>query len=120
MNAITCSNLVKSYGSLKAVDNLNLQIETGECFGLLGPNGAGKTTTAELLEGLIPPDEGTITILGSSWGTKSDGMLREKLGVALQETELTDKLTVKETLACTNSLQIPCFSNVSLHQALAK
>ncbi len=98
MIAIACNNLVKKYGSLTAVDRIDLEIQTGECFGLLGPNGAGKTTTAELLEGLLLPDSGQIKILGTEWKGRGDRELREKLGVALQQTELTEKLSVKETL----------------------
>ena len=51
--AIRCAGLVKRYGSLLAVDGLDLEVRPGECFGLLGPNGAGKTTTIEILEGLL-------------------------------------------------------------------
>ncbi len=52
--AIQCRDLRKTYdGKVEAVRGLNLEIQTGECFGLLGPNGAGKTTTIEILEGLL-------------------------------------------------------------------
>jgi ABC-2 type transport system ATP-binding protein len=79
------------------VNGLDLEVESGECFGLLGPNGAGKTTTVEMLEGLIAPDEGTIEILGTTWGR--DGRdLRERLGIQLQETQLAEKLSVLETI----------------------
>jgi len=53
-------NLTKRFGSLVAVDNLNLEISAGEIFGFLGPNGAGKTTTVKLLTSLLKPDEGEI------------------------------------------------------------
>ncbi len=87
----------KRYGSVTAVDGLDLKVLRGECFGLLGPNGAGKTTTIEILEGLLPPDEGDVTVLGRRWS--SDGAaLRARLGIQLQETQLADKLTVEETL----------------------
>jgi ABC-2 type transport system ATP-binding protein len=72
-------------------------VRAGECFGLLGPNGAGKTTTIEILEGLLAPDEGEVEILGRRWG-QDDQALRERLGIQLQETQLTDKLTVEETV----------------------
>src|SRR5260221_1498789 len=48
--AISCHDLKKHFGTVKAVDGLDLEISAGECFGLLGPNGAGKTTTIEILE----------------------------------------------------------------------
>jgi ABC-2 type transport system ATP-binding protein len=95
--AVTCSGLVKRYGDVLAVDGLDLAVERGECFGLLGPNGAGKTTTVEILEGILPPDAGTVEVLGLRW-EKDERVLRERLGVQLQETQLADKLTVEETL----------------------
>ena len=51
-NAIEVRGLVKRYGTVTAVDGLDLSMRRGECFGLLGPNGAGKTTTVEILGGL--------------------------------------------------------------------
>jgi ABC-2 type transport system ATP-binding protein len=95
--AIRCRALVKDYGALRAVNGLDLEIRSGECFGLLGPNGAGKTTTVEILEGLLPPTSGDVELLGRNW--KNDGhSLRQRLGISLQETNLADKLTVEETL----------------------
>ena len=70
--AIQCHDLRKTYdGKVEAVHGLNLEIETGECFGLLGPNGAGKTTTIEILEGLLEPTSGKVTILGHDWQTNA-------------------------------------------------
>ena len=89
--------MVKRYGSVTAVDGLDLKVLRGECFGLLGPNGAGKTTTIEILEGLLHADEGEVTLLGHQWKTDAD-TLRQRLGIQLQETQLADKLTVAETL----------------------
>ncbi len=57
-------NLTKRFGKLTAVDNLNLEISSGEIFGFLGPNGAGKTTTFKLIVGLLQPTSGTVTIGG--------------------------------------------------------
>src|SRR5207237_918234 len=95
--AIRCRGLVKDYGTLRAVNGLDLEVRGGECFGLLGPNGAGKTTTVEILEGLLPATSGEVELLGRTW--KSDGRsLRQRLGISLQETNLADKLTVEETL----------------------
>src|ERR1041384_4145888 len=96
--AIQCRDLRKTYdGKVEAVRGLDLEIQTGECFGLLGPNGAGKTTTIEILEGLLEPDAGEVEILGLTWKAP-DRELRQRLGVQLQETQLADKLTVEETL----------------------
>jgi ABC-2 type transport system ATP-binding protein len=96
--AIQCRDLRKTYdGKVEAVRGLNLEIQTGECFGLLGPNGAGKTTTIEILEGLLAPTSGEVSILGHRWDANEREM-REWLGISLQETRLSDKLTVRETI----------------------
>ncbi len=96
--AIHCRDLRKTYdGKVEAVRGLSLDIATGECFGLLGPNGAGKTTTIEILEGLLPPTSGEVTILGHSW-ERNPREVREWLGISLQETRLSEKLSVRETL----------------------
>src|SRR5688572_12184128 len=98
--AIRCQKLVKTYPGkppVEAVRGLDLDVPVGECFGLLGPNGAGKTTTIEICEGLTPPDEGEVVVLGRRWATDAHE-LRERLGIQLQETQLADKLTVEETL----------------------
>ena len=97
--AIQCRDLRKTYdGKVEAVRGLNLEIQAGECFGLLGPNGAGKTTTIEILEGLLEPTSGEVTILGKTWKSNARE-LREKVGISLQETRLGEKLTVRETVA---------------------
>jgi ABC-2 type transport system ATP-binding protein len=89
--------LRKRYSDVVAVDGLDLDIGTGECFGLLGPNGAGKTTTIEICEGLTDPDEGDVLVLGRRWG-EHDRELRARLGISLQETQFSEKLTVEETV----------------------
>jgi ABC-2 type transport system ATP-binding protein len=96
--AIQCRDLRKTYdGKVEAVRGLSLEIQAGECFGLLGPNGAGKTTTIEILEGLLAPTSGEVTILGRTWKDNSRE-LREWLGISLQETRLSEKLSVRETI----------------------
>jgi ABC-2 type transport system ATP-binding protein len=99
--AILCRDLRKRYPArptpVDAVNGLDLEVSRGECFGLLGPNGAGKTTTIEILEGLLPPTSGHVAVLGREWGRGDDRALRERLGVSLQETRLSEKLTVRET-----------------------
>jgi len=99
--AVRCRDLRKTYdaktGKVEAVRGLNLEINTGECFGLLGPNGAGKTTTIEILEGLLEPTSGEVTVLGRSW-RDHPRELREWLGISLQETRLSEKLSVRETI----------------------
>jgi len=96
--AIQCRDLRKTYdGKVEAVRGLSLEIQAGECFGLLGPNGAGKTTTIEILEGLLAPTAGDVTILGHTW-QQNPRQLREWMGISLQETRLSEKLTVRETI----------------------
>src|SRR5712691_5951455 len=56
--------LVKQFGKLRAVDNLDMTINTGETFGLIGPNGSGKTTLIRMMVGLVRPTSGTIHIMG--------------------------------------------------------
>ena len=78
--AIAAHGLVKSYGEIKAVDGLTLNIRRGEVYSLLGPNGAGKTTSIEMLEGLRHPDAGSISILSMDpW--KNTLELRKRVGV---------------------------------------
>lgn len=96
--AIQCRDLRKTYdGKLEAVRGLSLEIQAGECFGLLGPNGAGKTTTIEILEGLLEPTSGQVSIFGHSW-SENEREMREWLGISLQETRLSEKLSVRETI----------------------
>ena len=95
--ALQVCNLRKAYQDVVAVDGLDLEVHSGECFGLLGPNGAGKTTTVEICEGLNTPDEGEVLVLGRGWG-HNDRELRQRLGISLQETQFSEKLTVDETV----------------------
>ena len=86
------------FGSFTAVAGLSLVIKKGECFGLLGPNGAGKTTTIEVMEGFLTPASGQIQIFGEQWRKGHDRSIRARLGVLLQETHVSEILTVKEAL----------------------
>ena len=100
-HAIRCESLFKRYPGrvpVDAVNGLNLEVVTGECFGLLGPNGAGKTTTIEICEGLLPATSGVVEILGRRWGQGQDAEIRERIGISLQETRLPEKLSVIEIL----------------------
>lgn len=98
--AIRVKDLRKRYegrSPVDAVNGLDIEVRTGECFGLLGPNGAGKTTTIEVLEGLTRPSSGEVEVLGRRWD-REDAEIRERIGVTLQETRFPEKATVRETL----------------------
>ena len=81
---ITTENLTKTYKSHKAVDGLNLNVQTGEIYGFLGPNGAGKTTTIHMLLGLVRPSCGLIKMFGESI-TAQDFTFRRYIGVVAEE-----------------------------------
>ena len=99
--AIRCSRLFKRYAGrppVEAVQGLDLDVEVGQCFGLLGPNGAGKTTTIEIIEGLLEATAGEVEVLGLRWGDGHDDDIKQRIGISLQETKLSEKLSVRETL----------------------
>ena len=90
----------KQYGSLKALENLDLSLRAGELTALLGPNGAGKSTAIGLLLGLLKPTSGEVFLLGRS---PQDLAARRQIGVMLQSAELPDSNTVGELLQLTRS-----------------
>jgi len=97
MNIITLNGLTKRFGDLVAVDNVTLEVGSGEIFGLLGPNGAGKTTTLRMIVGLLPPDSGRIEIYGVD--ALADPIAAKKMIAWLpDEPMLYDKLTPLEYL----------------------
>jgi len=90
-------NLTKSFGEIPAVQNLSLDIFSGEVFGLLGPNGAGKTTTINLISGLLKPDSGDVFLRGQALQA-GDAKTRIRMGICPQENVLWTKLTPAEQL----------------------
>ncbi len=90
------SDLRKSYGSTEALRGISFEVAEGEVFGLLGPNGAGKTTAVEILEGYRRRDGGDAEVLGLD-PSSAPRALRERIGVVLQQSELSHLLTVRET-----------------------
>jgi ABC-2 type transport system ATP-binding protein len=90
-------NLVKTYGSIRAVDGLNLQVRAGEMVGLVGPDGAGKTTAIRLLCGVLTPDSGRVQIAGYRLPEQVE-KAREEIGYLAQRFSLYGDLTVKENL----------------------
>jgi ABC-2 type transport system ATP-binding protein len=97
MSCIDVNHLSKSYGSVKAVDDLVLSVKSGQVFGFLGPNGAGKSTTIKLLTTLIPPSSGSLTILGVD-AVSEPLKIRHKIGVVLQQPSYEPTLSVEKSL----------------------
>ena len=97
-SAIKVTHLEKSFGDLRAVDDVSFDVSEGEIFSLLGPNGAGKTTTISMLAGLLAPDAGEIAIQGLSLKSGPQAA-KEVLGVVPQDIALYEDLTAKENLA---------------------
>ncbi len=96
-NAIETSQLTRSFGSLTAVDKLDITVETGEIFGLLGPNGAGKTTTISMLCTILKPTSGTAKVNGFDI-VKEATQVRKSIGIVFQEPSVDDRLTGRENL----------------------
>ena len=94
-------NISKSYGNLKAVDNLSFEVKEGEIFGLLGVNGAGKTTTFRMIVGLLEPDEGKITLNGKN----IDYDITDQIGFLTEERSLFTKMTVIDQIIYYGSLK---------------
>ena len=94
---IRVRGLRKCYGSLVAVDRLDLHVREGELFGFLGPNGAGKTTTIRMMVGILRPTEGTVTIAGHDLASEPVAA-KACLGYLPDEPALYDKLTGREFL----------------------
>lgn len=95
--AVSIVDVVKHFGSLKALDGVSLEIAEGEFFGLLGPNGAGKTTLISSLAGLTRPDSGVLKVLGYDV-IKDFRQARSRLGVVPQELVFDPFFNVRETL----------------------
>lgn len=94
---IDVKGLVKTYGDIRAVDDVSFGVRRGEIFGFLGPNGAGKSTTIKILTTLIGKDAGAITIDGLDLETQADEV-RRIIGYASQEVGVDNDLTARENL----------------------
>ena len=96
-NIVQIENLVKRYGSLVALDHLNLNISEGEVFGLLGPNGSGKTTAINCMLSLLKYDKGVIRIFGEEM-RPDNYLVKQQIGIVLQNVAVFDELTVYENI----------------------
>jgi ABC-2 type transport system ATP-binding protein len=85
------------YNSLKAVDTLDIAVESGEVFGLLGPNGAGKTTALSMLCTILKPTSGTATVNGFDI-VREANRVRKSIGIVFQDPSVDDRLTARENL----------------------
>jgi len=97
MNSIEVTGLAKSFGEIKAVDDVTFSVGEGEIFAFLGPNGAGKSTTIKMLTTLLQPTAGTIRIQGHDPVTHADAA-RLAFGIVFQDPSLDDELTAWENL----------------------
>jgi len=97
MLSIQTTNLTKAFGSLTAVNRLNLEVKTGEIFGFVGPDASGKTTTLRMLCGILPPDGGEATVAGCDIRKEAE-RLKEKVGYLPQRFGLYGDLTVLENI----------------------
>ena len=95
--AIEARGLTRRFGSLVAVDHVDLTIPRAAIYGFLGPNGSGKSTTIRMLCGLLEPSAGTVRVLGHEMPREAEPM-RAKLGYMTQKFSLWDDLTVRENL----------------------
>jgi ABC-2 type transport system ATP-binding protein len=95
--AVSVQGLGKRYGDQVAVDDIDLDVRTGECFALLGPNGAGKTTTVEILEGYRRRDQGQVDVLGED-PAHAGARWRSRIGIVLQTATDVAELTVHEVV----------------------
>jgi ABC-2 type transport system ATP-binding protein len=95
--AVELKGVVKRYNEILAVNQVDLTIKTGEIFGLLGPNGSGKSTTMKMLLGLVQPDAGSVTVLGTDV-QKDPVAVKQQVGYVSEAPRLYEFLTGIEYL----------------------
>ena len=104
MPVISCSELLKKYDDVLALDSVNLEIEKGEFFGLLGPNGAGKTTLLKILTGQIKTTEGNAKILGMNI-EENVIEVKKKIAIVPEQESPPSFLTPREVLEMVASIR---------------
>ncbi len=97
MNSVVVKNIIKTYGDVKAVDDVSFEVSKGELFGLIGPDGAGKTSIFRILTTLLLADSGTATVEGHDV-IKEYQAIRNKVGYMPGKFSLYQDLTVSENL----------------------
>ena len=101
--AVDAAGLVKTFGSVRAVDGIDLEVERGQVFGVLGPNGAGKTTMLKMLATLLPIDAGRARVFGVDVA-REPHRVRQLIGVTGQYASVDEDLTGRENLCCSAGL----------------
>jgi len=102
---IEIQNLTKSYGQIKAVDDISFTVEKGEVLGFLGPNGAGKSTTMNIIAGFIPSTEGTVKVCGYDI-MENPAEVKKKIGYLPEQPPLYMDMTVSEYLSFVADLKL--------------
>jgi len=97
MSLLKVAHLSKTFGAVRAVEDVNFVVRPGEIYGLLGPNGAGKTTTISMLSGLLAPDAGEVLVAGTALAANPQKAKRI-MGVVPQELAIYEELTGRENL----------------------
>ena len=113
MEVLNINNLSKRYGSIKALDGLNLTVQSGQVLGILGPNGSGKTTTLGLILSILKPNQGSFTWFEN----KYDGKHRLKIGSILETPNFFPYLNADDNLEIVR--QIKCVDNRNFDDLLA-
>ena len=101
--AVTLTHLTKSYGSVRAVDGVDLSVSSGEMVAILGPNGAGKSTITELITGLVKPDSGDVRVFGSA---PTAAVVAGQVGAMLQSGALLYDATTRDVLRLMHGLHV--------------
>src|SRR4051795_12052581 len=97
--AIETRGLTRSFGGVRAVDGIDLRVESGTFYGFLGPNGAGKSTTIKMLTGLLAPTRGDVFVLGRNMRDPHEALdAKRHVGVIAENLSLFDNLTAREYL----------------------
>jgi ABC-2 type transport system ATP-binding protein len=103
--AIETLNLTRRFGTVLAVDSINLRVERGTFYGFLGPNGAGKSTTIKMLTGLLAPTSGVMRILGRDISNPQEALeAKRRVGVVPENLHLFENLTAREFLVFTGRM----------------
>jgi ABC-2 type transport system ATP-binding protein len=103
-NLVEVTDIVKTFGDVRAVDGLSFTVKPGEIFGLLGPNGAGKTTTVKLILGLLDADAGNIEVFNKH-PSKDDFLIKQKIGYVSEEPLIYKSMTSKQLFDFISSIR---------------